>query len=371
MKLEPFKMERMQSTWENIVKYNLSESGVHPMKLNELLDGDVNIEDLLNTGIGYVQSNGTEELRELISSFYPGTSIENVIVTNGSAEANFITIWSMIDRGDELILMLPNYMQIWGISRCFGGIVKPFYLKEELGWNPDYDELKKMVTERTKMIAICNPNNPTGNIIDEKGIEKICEIADKAGTWILSDEVYQGSELNGVTTSSLWGKYDRLFVVNGLSKAYGLPGLRIGWVIGNKKMIGKLWGYKDYVTISPGILSDYLARFALKPEKREKIFERTRKILNTNIKFLDEWIENHKENFSYIKPEAGAIAYIKYNMDINSTVLVEKLRKEKSVLIVPGDHFGMDKYLRIGYGPEKEVFITGMNLLDELLNELD
>jgi len=370
MKLEPFVMERMQSTWENIVRYDLSESGVHPVKLSELLESDELVEEILSINLGYVQSNGTEELRGLVSNLYPGAGIENVVLTNGTAEANFISVFSMIEPGDDLVLMLPNYMQIWGISRCFGGNVKPFFLKEELGWNPDYDELKSLVTKKTKMIAVCNPNNPTGKIIDETGMDKICQIADSVGAWILADEVYQGAELNGVTTPSFWGKYDRVFINNGLSKAYGIPGIRIGWVVSTEEKIANLWGYKDYITISPGILSDHLARIALEPEKRKKIIERTRGILNTNFPVLDKWINDHSANFSYIKPKAGAIAYVKYDLDVNSTVLVERLRDEKSVLIVPGDHFGMDKYLRIGYGPEKEEFIAGMNLLDELVSEI-
>jgi len=268
------------------------------------------------------------------------------------------------------VLMLPNYMQICGIGSCFGGTVKPWYLREELNWNPDYDELNELVTDKTKLIAICNPNNPTGAIINEKGLDEICKAADKVGAWVLSDEVYQGAELDGKTSPSLWGRYDKVFLNNGLSKAYGIPGLRIGWVVSTKEKIAELWGRKDYITISPGILSDYLARKALEQEKRKKIIERTRNILNANIGIFDEWMENHKHNFSCIRPKAGAIAYVRYDLDINSTVLVERLREEKSVLIVPGDHFGMDKYLRIGYGPEKEEFVTGMNLLAEVVEEV-
>jgi aspartate/methionine/tyrosine aminotransferase len=371
MKLEPFLMERMQSTWENLVEYNLSESSVHPMSLRELVGEDPAIfESLLNQELGYSQSNGTPELRERVASLYAGASVDHVQITCGTSEANFIVIWSLIEPGDEIVMMLPNYMQIWGITRGFGGRIKPFHLREETGWRPDLEELKKNISSKTKLIAVCNPNNPTGSILTQEEMDAIVEVARNADAWLLADEVYQGAERDSTRTPTFWGRYEKTIITSGLSKAYGLPGLRIGWIIAPVPLISTFWAYHDYVTIGPPMLSDILARKALIPETRERIFSRTQKIIRDNYPILADWIHNHGNTFSMVEPHAGAIAYLQYKIHINSTILVEKLLHEKSVLIVPGDHFGMDHYLRIGYGPPPSYLRAALERIHETLLEL-
>lgn len=368
MKLEIFKMERMQSTWENVVDYNLSESGVHPLSIEKFLTKE-EIEELRRIKIGYSQTNGTPELREEIAMLYPVANLDQILVTTGSSESNFLLMWSNIEPGDEIIFMMPNYMQMWGLLRSFRAQVKHFWLRESLNWSPDLDELKKLVTKKTRMIIVTNPNNPTGAVLSEEAKGTIIDLADRANAWILSDEVYQGAELSGKTTPSFWGKYDKVIVVNGLSKAYGLPGLRIGWIVGPEDLIKNTWPYHDYTTISPSTLSDWLARIALSPINREKILNRTRQILNRNFPLLESWLEK-QGIFYFIPPRAGAIVFVRYNLKINSTKLVEKLIQEKSVLIVPGDHFEMDHYLRFGYGAEPDYLVNGLSRIEEALQEI-
>jgi aspartate/methionine/tyrosine aminotransferase len=369
MRLRAFDMERWQSTWENQVEYNLSESGVHALKVNELLGADY--EEFLGQYLGYGQTNGTEELRRTVASIYSAADAGDILITNGSAEANFVTMWSFLERGAEVVIMLPNYMQVWGLAKTFQANVKPFRLREtQTEWRADIRALKKAVSRRTKLIAVCNPNNPTGATMQEDIIEEICETAEKAGAWILSDEVYRGAELDGSVTPSFWGKYDKVVVNGGLSKAYGLPGLRIGWIAASKGLAAKLWSYHDYTTIGPSPLSDYLARRVLRPEMRAKILARTRGILQKNLPIIEAWINKSRDNFSFIPPRAGAIAYVKYNLKINSSEFAERLLKEKSTLVVPGDHFGMDGYLRIGYGPPEEYLTAGLTRIDELVEKL-
>jgi len=362
-------MERWQSALENRVEYNLSESGVHPLQLDELLDGDGT--RLLKESLGYSQTNGTEELRRTIADMYVGANQENVLVTNGSSEAIFVATWSFLERGAEIAMMLPNYMQIWGLARTFQARVRPFWLRNQDGeWATDLRALEKGVGKRTRLIAVCNPNNPTGAIVGEDVVDEICRIAKKVRAWILSDEVYQGTELDGRTTPTFWGKYERVIVTNGLSKAYGLPGLRIGWLVSKKELVSKLWAYHDYTTIGPSALSDYLARKALQPEKRGKILARTRKILQANLPVLKSWVERHRDNFSFTPPSAGAIAFLRYLLKINSSELADRLVREKSTLIVPGDHFGMDGFVRIGYGPPEGYLTAGLDRIGDLLERL-
>lgn len=369
MRLRTFEMERWQSTLENRVEYNLSESGVHPLRVSELLDSEG--VPFLNESLGYSQTNGTEELRRTIADMYTGADLENVLVTNGSSEANFVAAWSFLERGSEVAVMLPNYMQIWGLAKTFQAKVRPFWLRERDGeWTPDLRALKKGVGKKTKLIAVCNPNNPTGAIIREDVMDEICQIAKKVGAWVLSDEVYQGAELDGRTTPTFWGRYEKVIVTNGLSKAYGLPGLRIGWLVSKKELVSKLWAYHDYTTIGPSALSDYLARKALQPEKRSKVLTRTRKILQANLPVLQSWVDRHRENFSFTPPRAGAIAFLKYSLRINSSELADRLVGEKSTLIVPGDHFGMDGFVRIGYGPPENYLTAGLDRISDLLERL-
>ena len=364
-----FEMERWLSTWENRVEYNISETGVYPLRVSDLFDGATS--EFLNRRLEYTQANGTDELRRTIASLYPGADMENVLVTNGSSEANFLSTWLFADRQVEVVVMLPNFMQTWGLAKSLHANVKPFWLREQGSeWKPDLSKLRRAVTRRTKLIAVCNPNNPTAAVLREDAVDEICAIARKVGAWILADEVYQGSELDGRITPSFWGRYEKVIVVNGLSKAYALPGLRIGWIISTKEIANKLWTYHDYTTLCNPALSDYMAIVALQPETRRKILARNRQILETNFPILKSWIEDHRENFSFKPPQASAMAYIKYNLKINSTKFADRLMREKSVLVAPGDHFGMDGYLRIGYGTPKNYLMTGLNRFNEFVESI-
>jgi len=364
-----FEMERWLSTWENRVEYNLSETGVHPLRVSELFDGAA--AERLDRPLEYIQANGTDDLRKTIASLYPGADMDNVLVTNGSSEANFLATWLFADRQVEVVVMLPNFMQIWGLAKNLQANLKPFWLREQDSeWKPDLSKLKQVVSRRTKLIVVCNPNNPTGAVMREDAVDEICAIARKVGAWILADEVYQGSELDGRLTPSFWGRYEKVIVVNGLSKAYALPGLRIGWIISTKKIAGKLWAYHDYTTLCHPALSDYMAIVALQPETRKKILTRNRQILETNLPIFRNWIEDHRENFSVQQPQATAMAYVKYNLKINSSKFADRLMREKSVLVAPGDHFGMDKYLRIGYGTPKQYLRAGLSRFNEFLETI-
>jgi len=368
MKIETFEMERWQSQWENVVEYNLAESGVDPLTVEELLGGPEAVQELGRRPMLYNQGNGTPELRDLIAATYRGAKRENVLVTHGTCEANYLAIWRLVEPGDDVVAMLPNYMQIPGLARGFGARVTPFHLREDRGWTPDLDELNRAVTPRTKLIAVCNPNNPTGSVLSEAAMDAIVAVARRAGAWLLADEVYQGAERSGVTTPSFWGRYEKVIVNNGLSKAYGLPGLRIGWTVAPADLIFELWSYKDYTTIASSVLSDLLARRALEPARRERIFARTRSILERNYPLLEAWIEGHGADFSLVPPAAGAIAYLRYRHRINSSQLMERCIREQSLLIVPGDHFGMDGFIRLNYGVPADHLHAGLDRLDRVLS---
>jgi aspartate/methionine/tyrosine aminotransferase len=368
---QPFEMERMMSKWENVVEYNLSESGVHPVTLRQLLGDGPAAEALLETELNYPQTNGLIELRENIAALYPGAMPDNVLVTVGCAEANFIALQTLLESGDEIVVMLPNYMQIWGIGHNYGYRVRAFHLDEERGWAPDLDELREVVSENTKLIAVCNPNNPTGYILTADEMDSIVAAAERVGAWLLADEVYSGAErLTDVQTPSFWGRYEKVLAMNSLSKAYGLPGLRTGWVVGPAETVDDIWARHEYVTISATMLANKLSALALSAEVRPRLIQRTRDYIRRGFPILDGWLESHEGTFQLVPPQAAAIAFARYDLDINSTHFVDRLMREKSVLIVPGDQFGLDRHLRISYGLPHDYLEAALERVHELIVEL-
>jgi aspartate/methionine/tyrosine aminotransferase len=368
MNIRIFDLERVQSLYENTVPINLTESGFHPYTLKELLSAE-QIEMLTETVLGYGQTNGSIPLRQTISDLYPNCGEENVLVTNGSAEANFIACHTLLEKGDEIVMMVPNYMQIWGIVEEMGCTPKRFHLREENGWKPDLEELESLMTSKTKMIALCNPNNPTGYVLSQEEMDAIVLIAQKHDCWIYCDEVYRGANLDGIERPSFYGMYDKVVVNGGLSKAYALPGLRLGWLVGPENVIADSWAYHDYTSITAGILGHKIGEIVLKPEMRKKVLNRNIEMLNENLKATIEWAQQYKDLISFSPPMAGGMVFINYKFPINSTELSDWLRLEKGVFILAGDVYGMDNHFRIGIGAEKKDLLKGYEILNKALNE--
>jgi aspartate/methionine/tyrosine aminotransferase len=372
MRIEPFALERFQSIWENRVAWNVSESGVHPLRVAELVDTPALHDLLLQQELGYPQTNGTPGLRDAIAAMYPGAGVDHVQVTNGGSEANCVLLMQLVEPGDDVVMMMPNYMQVRGLARALGARVIAWPLREHTAgaqprWAVDLAELEGLVTPRTRAILLCNPNNPTGAVLDAATLDGVCRIAARTGAWVVGDEIYRGAEREGGETPSVWGRYDRAVVTSGLSKAYGLPGLRIGWVVGPPALVSDLWGLHDYTTIAPGAINDRLARIALEPSRREKLIARTRMIIRTNYPIVRRWIDRH-DGLSHVPPAAGAIVLVRYTHPIRSTALAERLRDERSVLVVPGDFFDMDGYLRLGFGSDPAYLSSALSLIGELLD---
>ncbi len=369
---QPFMMERMMSKFEQDVEFNLSESGVHPILLKDLLGHEAKyINNFLESDLNYPYVNGIPELRQNIAQLYNGANPDNVLVTVGAIEANYISTRTLLTAGDEIVIMLPNYMQIWGISKNHQYKIKTFHLRENQGWSPDIDQLNDIVSTNTKLIAICNPNNPTGYILTDNEIDKIVAIADRVGSWILADEVYRGAERKtDKESTSFYGRYDKVLAVGSMSKAYGMPGLRIGWVVGPVDTIDEIWARHEYTTISATMLSNKLAALALSSGVRPRIIERTRKYIRQGYPVLEQWMNSHKDTFTFTSPQAAAITFVRYHLEINSTVFEERLRHEKSVLIVPGDHFGMDHFVRISFGLPHDYLTAALDRINDLIVEL-
>ena len=369
MRIDLFRMERTQCLFENEVAFNLSESGVLPLRVEELVDDP---EQFLSYSLKYPESDGSNELRDHITKWY-GARRDEILVINGGSEANLTALWGLLDPDDHAAIMLPNYLQSWGLSRAYSAKTTTFQLVEHKAnnrWALDIESLRRAVTKKTKLIVVTNPNNPTGAVLNEEEMSELIRVARKANAWLLVDEIYRGAEVRDSITPTFWGRYDKLLITSGLSKAFGLPGLRIGWIVAPAKTIAQLCRYRDYTTLTPTFLSDRLARVVMEPARREQVLERTRTIIRRNLPRLESWIRSHRDILTYIPPVAGAITFFRYKLPISSAALFDRLRKERSVLITPGDHFGAGRYIRVGFGYDVDYTLRGLAQVGTTFEEL-
>jgi len=238
--------------------------------------------------------------------------------------------------------------------------VKMFQLREDSGWQPDWEEFEAAVTPKTRLLYLSNPNNPTGSVLSDASMQRIADRCTTTGTWLLSDEVYLGAEIDRPRTTSFWGLSDRVVVTSGLSKAYGIPGVRIGWMIGPPDLVSASWTQHDYITIGPNKMSDRIAQVAVEPANRERCYWRTREILRHNLPIAREWVASFGGHLTWIEPQAGAIALLNYHSTLPSFELAERIRIRRSTLVVPGSHLGLEGYIRVWLGGKEEFLREGL-----------
>jgi hypothetical protein len=375
MKIDKFEMMRMQCLYEKEVEFDLSETTVRPLKVSELLDGEYDVDRFIANELWYPESGGSPLFRERIARFYTDCRPGNITVTNGGSEANYMTLWTLLEPDGCLACMIPYYMQAWGLGRAYAESVDAFFLvkQKEAGqyrWILDVEGLKRAVTPKTNVILITNPNNPTGAVLTAAEMDTVVDIASKAGAWLVVDEIYRGTEVQGPTTPSFWGRYEKVVITSGLSKAFGLGGLRIGWVVAPSELTEELRIRLDYLSVTPTLLSDHLGTIVMEPERREHILERARRIIRKNLPPIEDWFLKRDDLFTFFRPEAGAFVYCEYKLPIDSTELVNRLRTEQSVLITGGDQHGLDKGIRTGFGYDVEKTLKGLDRAEALMRSL-
>ena len=289
MPFTPFELEYYQSQWEHTVDYNLADSSVQCVSTREWLQ-EHEIEALLDTGLFYPEVNGTGMLRERIAALYPHADPGQVLVTVGASQANSLVCSTLLAPGDEVVVVTPGYRQVWGLAHNAGCTVRELPLQAENDWQLDLAALDELVTERTRLVAVVNPNNPTGTILSADEMQRIVAACARVGAWLHADEVYRGTEHNGSETPTFWGMYSRLICTSSLSKAYGLAGLRIGWAVAPPDMSAVLWRRHEYAVIAAAAPSMTLAAIALEPAKRHQLLERQRAITQQGLKVLEGWL---------------------------------------------------------------------------------
>lgn len=372
MNIKDFKVERWLNLYENDADYEMAETDVRPFTLKELLElGDFDHlkEQLLGVKLGYNPTSGSDKLKEAVASIYQNNvKPENILITTGAIEADFHVTNSLVNKGDTVIVQFPAYQALYSTAEARGAKVKYWKMKPENEYKPDINELKALIDKKTKLVVLNIPNNPTGAVISEAQLKTILKWAEEQDFYVLCDEVYHALELTkGIIPPYGRSLSKKAISVGSMSKAYGLSGLRLGWMAGPEDLIQKSWGWKDYTSISNTPLSDFLAAFAL--VNREKVMHRNLAIARKNRKTLLKWFKQHAYFFDYIVPEVGVLCFPKLkNIPLTSKELCEKIFNEKKLLLVPGECFDMPGHLRIGFGGDSKNFNICLTILSDYLN---
>jgi len=374
MYIEPFGVEQWMNKWETKAVTNLAETCVDSLSAGALLEMSGRREEftwlLMNLRLSYGDILGSEELLDEIASMYETAKRENVIAMNGGSAANFIAMFTLIEPGDEVICVYPTYQQLYSIPKAFGARVKLLRLRYENSFLPDVEELKNLVTPKTKVIIINNSNNPTGSLMTDAMLLEFVAIAESVGAWLYCDEAYRFLTHSGEKIRSIADLYEKGIISCSLSKCFSLAGLRLGWLVGPRGFINEVVNRRDYTTISCSRIDDLLGRIAI--QYRDKILARNMEIVRASAKVLDEWVRA-EPRINYIKPHAGTTAFVRYDYNIPSEELCRRLLERNGTFIVPGRCFGpeFDRFLRIGYAYEPFALKIGLAHISDFQMELE
>ena len=369
MFIEPFEVEIWMNEWETRCTYNLAETCVASITINELLAlsgrDEADLYEILSMKLTYGDIEGSDRLRAAISELYANTAIADITITHGTIAANMLVHKGLVERGDHVVSIIPTYQQHYSIPRSIEANVATLSLEASDGFLPDLDRLRSMVTLETKLIALTNPNNPTGALIERPMLEAIAEVADSVGAYLLCDEVYRGTgQVGDGMVPSIVDIYHRGISTAGMSKVFSLAGLRVGWVVAPKELTEKIMIHRDYDTISVGMINDHFAAIAL--ENASKVLARSQAITRINLAILDRWITN-EPRVDWVKPRAGTTAMLKLDIPMSSREFCIDLLEKTGVMLTPGDAFDMEGYVRIGYANEREILEAGLSEMSAYL----
>jgi aspartate/methionine/tyrosine aminotransferase len=372
MKIKDFLVERWMDRYEHEARYNLAETCVESLTVDQLLTltgkQDSIMGELRPMKLTYGAIEGSDRLRTNIAALYDRQTAQNILVTHGAIGGNALVYQTLVEPGDRVIAVLPTYQQHYSIPESYGADVHTMTLREENNFLPDLDELRKLASQKTKLIAINNPNNPTGSLMNEAFLKEVVAIAQACGAYLLCDEVYRGTDQHGSGfTASVADLYERGISTGSMSKTWSLAGLRLGWIAGPLDLIRAVCIHRDYNTISVGMIDDYFASIAL--EAKDKILARNHAIIRTNLATLDAWVEQ-EPLVSYVKPKAATVCLLKFDVEMSSTEFCTSLIEATGVMFAPGSAFEMEGYVRIGFANPLDVLQQGLSRVSDFLKDI-
>ncbi|MGI9252484.1 MAG: aminotransferase class I/II-fold pyridoxal phosphate-dependent enzyme [Thermomicrobiales bacterium] len=364
------------SHWETKVTHDIAESGILPMSVNDLLDllpageREVTRDRLLNLPLGYSEARGTEALRSALASTYENTTADNILITTGAIEANYLLFNVLLQGGDEIVTIDPAYQQVQSVPKAIGADVKYWRIKAHDGFRFDLEDFERVVSPRTRLISINTPHNPTGAVLDDEELQHVYDVAASLGSVVMSDEAYRWLDIPGgdPMPAPMRNRGELGISVGTVSKPFGVPGLRIGWIVAPEEIIQKCWAMRDYISLSPGKLNDALALIAV--EHRDAIRARTHRIVAANMATADAWFADNADLASWVRPRAGLLALMRYHLDIPSSELADILAEQYSVMLAPGSAFGFEHHLRIGVGQSPTIFAEGLARTRQCFDDL-
>ncbi|MCC6942962.1 MAG: aminotransferase class I/II-fold pyridoxal phosphate-dependent enzyme [Thermomicrobiales bacterium] len=367
MKLETFALERWMTTWETVVSFDIAESGIYPLSTAELFgllpedQAAAAQEELLNIRLGYTEARGTERLRGTLAETYEQVSPDDILVATGAIEANFLLFTSLLEAGDHVVAVYPAYQQLHSVARAIGCEVTPWTISQcDNHFAFDIDALERLVRKDTRLIVVNTPHNPTGAILSQVDLERIYGIAEEANAYVLCDEAYRWLDMPGgePLAPPMRNLGPRAISVGTVSKPFGLPGLRIGWIAATEEIASACWSTRDYTSLSPAGLSDYLATVALR--NRDALIARNHEIVRNNLETADVWFAEHGDLAAWDRPRGGLLALVRYAAANPSSEVADLLAKDYSVMLAPGSAFGYESHLRIGVGQRPDIFAEGL-----------
>ena len=371
MKIKEFKLEEYFGKYEFKASYLLCASDCESFSIKELLSLEPESENKLkNLRLGYTESQGNTELRGEISNLYVNMKPENIIIFSGAEEGIFIFMNVYLNTGDHIIVQFPAYQSLFEVANSIGCEVTKWIMSESNNWELDLNFLHDNIKNNTKAIVINCPHNPTGYLMSKEKFNAIIEIARKNNITIFSDGVYRYLEYNEAERlPNMCDYYDKGISLGVMSKAFGLAGLRIGWIaVKDKILLEKLLSFKNYTTICNSALSEFFSTLALR--NKNIILERNLKIIKNNIQLLEAFFNKNKQFFSWIKPKAGCIAFPRIKFDKNVEDFCLDLFNSTGVLLLPGTKYDYDdKHFRIGFG--RKNMPAGLRLLEDYLENLN
>jgi aspartate/methionine/tyrosine aminotransferase len=346
MRFGIFAQEEFFERYEFTCRYMLAGSGVEPLSVDDLralagVDGTPAVR------LDYTPSTGNPELRELIAGRYDGAESAHVFVAVGAIEALLIAYNLVVEAGDEVVVLSPGYQPLFEYARAAGGTVREVPVSvDDRGAAVDVDAVIDAIGPRTRLVTLNLPHNPTGAVLSVDEVSAIAVVAASHGARLLVDEVFR--ELRPPVQPSAWRCADNVWVVNSLSKAYGLPGLRIGWLLADPDNIIAARQYRKYTSLNPGALDQHLAARAL--EHGDALLGRGHRLVTGGLERLEEWLQHHSQWFSWRRSPGGSIAFLRWQPGGDVAALCADLADTTGVLLGPGDVcYGADGFVRLGF----------------------
>ena len=369
--IPPFHLERWFAEFEFVEGMrNLAASGPFAVKTGELLalEGEATRVRYLNLGLDYIENPGSESLRREVANLYATLSASDVRILSGASEALLLLVWTIAAPGSNIVIEEPCYGNVPGVAESLGIEVRKLPLRQEDGWKPDLEQLSRLVDEKTRLVYLVHPHNPSGSVLNREEMEAIASITERFGAILVNDEVFRLISLEGEPVPSIVDVVEKAVSIGDMTKPWGLGGLRVGWIASRRHGLLELLGSaRDYSTMCCSAPGAFLAELALRHS--DQIIAPRLLAARDNLARLTDVINRSNGKLTGRRPEAGYTAFVQMPEYISTKEFCRRLAQEQHILLLPGEVYGSEYkgFVRIGYGCEPETFRAGLRAFSEAL----